>query len=266
MSSQQKRPAARKRPVPVAGAPRPAGAPAPGGSSRANPPPPRGRWSVALDHRRHQARGRRREGCRRGRPRGDQGGRGDARGEADARAPRLREGARRPHARGAGGGSGRPRGQHRVPPMQKVWRNILHELAGELHLHAESVELEDPTAAGDKFVVVYRKPPVVELTEAEEARRAAAAQRGPRGRGREARRGADGPGAQVRGGGPRPGAHRGRHGEARPARRRADHWRHAQAQARRRGPPPRKRRFPLGCPSTEVSIRVTVATEYARDQ
>ena len=159
-----------------------------------------------------------------------------------------------------------PEASIEFPPMQKVWRNILHELAGELHLHAESVELEDPTAGGDKFVVVYRKPPVVELTEAEEARRAAAARARPRGRGREARRGADGPGAQVRGGGPRPGAHRGRHGEARPARRRADHWRHAQAQARRRGAPPRKRRFPLGCPSTEVSIRVTVATEYARDQ
>jgi hypothetical protein len=69
------------------------------------------------------------------------------------------------------------------PPMQKVWRNILHELAGELHLHAESVELEDPTATGDKFVVVYRKPPVVELTEAEEARRLAAAQRARAGAG-----------------------------------------------------------------------------------
>ena len=76
-----------------------------------------------------------------------------------------------------------PEASIEFPPMQKVWRNILHELAGELHLHAESVELEDPTAGGDKFVVVYRKPPVVELTEAEEARRAAAAQRARAGAG-----------------------------------------------------------------------------------
>ena len=56
-------------------------------------------------------------------------------------------------------------------PMQKQWRNILHELAGELFLHAESIELEDPAATGDKYVVVYKKPPVLELTEAAEARR-----------------------------------------------------------------------------------------------
>lgn len=56
-------------------------------------------------------------------------------------------------------------------PMEKIWRNILHELAGDLHLHAESIELENPSAAVNKYVMVYKKPPVVELTEAEEARR-----------------------------------------------------------------------------------------------
>ena len=61
------------------------------------------------------------------------------------------------------------------PPMEKVWRNILHELAADLRLHSESVELEHPEAGGDKYVVVYRKAPVVQLTEAEEARRAVAA-------------------------------------------------------------------------------------------
>ena len=61
------------------------------------------------------------------------------------------------------------------PPMDKVWRNILHELAADLRLHSESIELEHPAEGGDKYVVVYRKPPVVELSDAEEARRAAAA-------------------------------------------------------------------------------------------
>ena len=61
------------------------------------------------------------------------------------------------------------------PPMEKIWRNIMHELAADLNLHAESVELDVPTAEGDKYVVVYRKPPEVELTEAEELRRARAA-------------------------------------------------------------------------------------------
>ena len=61
------------------------------------------------------------------------------------------------------------------PPMDKVWRNILHELASDLRLHSESIELEHPAEGGDKYVVVYSKPPTVELTDAEEARRAAAA-------------------------------------------------------------------------------------------
>ena len=61
------------------------------------------------------------------------------------------------------------------PPMEKIWRNIMHELAADLNLHAESVELDVPAAEGDKYVVVYRKPPEVELTEAEELRRARAA-------------------------------------------------------------------------------------------
>ena len=130
-----------------------------------------------------------------------------------------------------------PEASIEFPPMQKVWRNILHELAGELHLHAESVELEDPTAGGDKFVVVYRKPPVVELTEAEEARRAAAAQRARAGAGVKRGEALTDQAPRFAEGDPGPEAHRGRHGEARPARRRADHWRHAQAQARRRGPP-----------------------------
>ena len=59
------------------------------------------------------------------------------------------------------------------PPMEKIWRNIMHELAADLNLHAESVELDVPAAEGDKYVVVYRKPPEVELTEAEELRRRA---------------------------------------------------------------------------------------------
>ena len=48
--------------------------------------------------------------------------------------------------------------------MEKIWRNIMHELAADLNLHAESVELDVPAAEGDKYVVVYRKPPEVELT------------------------------------------------------------------------------------------------------
>jgi hypothetical protein len=53
--------------------------------------------------------------------------------------------------------------------MEKMWRNILHELAADLKLHSESVELEFPTEEGDKCVVVYAKPPVVEFTDAEMA-------------------------------------------------------------------------------------------------
>lgn len=60
------------------------------------------------------------------------------------------------------------------PPMEKTYRNILHELAADLGLHSESVEMEYPDEGGDKYVVVYKKPPAVELTDAEEARRAMA--------------------------------------------------------------------------------------------
>ena len=186
MSSQQKRPAARKRPVPVAGAPRPAGAPAPGGSSRANPPPPRpaagGLLSSIIG-------GIKREGA------AVKAAVADGRAvissaDVETREEKLMR-ARRDFEKAHGDrmraelveGPDDPEASIEFPPMQKVWRNILHELAGELHLHAESVELEDPTAGGDKFVVVYRKPPVVELTEAEEARRAAAAQRARAGAG-----------------------------------------------------------------------------------
>ena len=185
MSSQQKRPAARKRPVPVAGAPRPAGAPAPGGSSRANPPPPRpaagGLLSSIIG-------GIKREGAAVKAAVAD--GRAVTKADVETREEKLMR-ARRDFEKAHGDrmraelveGPEDPEASIEFPPMQKVWRNILHELAGELHLHAESVELEDPTAGGDKFVVVYRKPPVVELTEAEEARRAAAAQRARAGAG-----------------------------------------------------------------------------------
>ena len=185
MSSQQKRPAARKRPVPVAGAPRPAGAPAPGGSSRANPPPPRpaagGLLSSIIG-------GIKREGAAVKAAVAD--GRAVTKADVETREEKLMR-ARRDFEKAHGDrmraelveGPDDPEASIEFPPMQKVWRNILHELAGELHLHAESVELEDPTAGGDKFVVVYRKPPVVELTEAEEARRAAAAQRARAGAG-----------------------------------------------------------------------------------
>jgi|MDSW01.2.fsa_nt_gb hypothetical protein len=60
-------------------------------------------------------------------------------------------------------------------PMEKIWRNVLHEIASDLNLHSESVELDPPAAEGDKYVVVYARAPVVELTEAEEMRRAALA-------------------------------------------------------------------------------------------
>ena len=185
MSSQQKRPAARKRPAPVAGAPRPAGAPAPGGSSRANPPPPRpaagGLLSSIIG-------GIKREGAAVKAAVAD--GRAVTKADVETREEKLMR-ARRDFEKAHGDrmraelveGPDDPEASIEFPPMQKVWRNILHELAGELHLHAESVELEDPTAGGDKFVVVYRKPPVVELTEAEEARRAAAAQRARAGAG-----------------------------------------------------------------------------------
>ena len=184
-SSQQKRPAARKRPVPVAGAPRPAGAPAPGGSSRANHPPPRpaagGLLSSIIG-------GIKREGAAVKAAVAD--GRAVTKADVETREEKLMR-ARRDFEKAHGDrmraelveGPDDPEASIEFPPMQKVWRNILHELAGELHLHAESVELEDPTAGGDKFVVVYRKPPVVELTEAEEARRAAAAQRARAGAG-----------------------------------------------------------------------------------
>lgn len=184
-SSQQKRPAARKRPVPVAGAPRPAGAPAPGGSSRANPPPPRPAAGGLL---RSIIGGIKREGAAVKAAVAD--GRAVTKADVETREEKLMR-ARRDFEKAHGDrmraelveGPDDPEASIEFPPMQKVWRNILHELAGELHLHAESVELEDPTAAGDKFVVVYRKPPVVELTEAEEARRAAAAQRARAGAG-----------------------------------------------------------------------------------
>lgn len=185
MSSQQKRPAARKRPVPVAGAPRPAGAPAPGGSSRANPPPPRPAAGGLL---RSIIGGIKREGAAVKAAVAD--GRAVTKADVETREEKLMR-ARRDFEKAHGDrmraelveGPDDPEASIEFPPMQKVWRNILHELAGELHLHAESVELEDPTAGGDKFVVVYRKPPVVELTEAEEARRAAAAQRARAGAG-----------------------------------------------------------------------------------
>ena len=185
MSSQQKRPAARKRPVPVAAAPRPAGAPAPGSSSRANPPPPRpvggGLLSSIIG-------GIKRDGAAVKAAVAD--GRAVTKADVETREEKLMR-ARRDFEKAHGDrmraelveGPDDPEASIEFPPMQKVWRNILHELAGELHLHAESVELEDPTAGGDKFVVVYRKPPVVELTEAEEARRAAAAQRARAGAG-----------------------------------------------------------------------------------
>ena len=184
-SSQQKRPAARKRPVPVAGAPRPAGAPAPGGSSRANPPPPRPAAGGLL---RSIIGGIKREGAAVKAAVAD--GRAVTKADVETREEKLMR-ARRDFEKANGDrmraelveGPDDPEASIEFPPMQKVWRNILHELAGELHLHAESVELEDPTAGGDKFVVVYRKPPVVELTEAEEARRAAAAQRARAGAG-----------------------------------------------------------------------------------
>lgn len=184
-SSQQKRPAARKRPVPVAGAPRPAGAPAPGGSSRANPPPPRPAAGGLL---RSIIGGIKREGAAVKAAVAD--GRAVTKADVETREEKLMR-ARRDFEKAHGDrmraelveGPDDPEASIEFPPMQKVWRNILHELAGELHLHAESVELEDPTAGGDKFVVVYRKPPVVELTEAEEARRAAAAQRARAGAG-----------------------------------------------------------------------------------
>ena len=184
-SSQQKRPAARKRPVPVAGAPRPAGAPAPGGSSRANPPSPRPAAGGLL---RSIIGGIKREGAAVKAAVAD--GRAVTKADVETREEKLMR-ARRDFEKAHGDrmraelveGPDDPEASIEFPPMQKVWRNILHELAGELHLHAESVELEDPTAGGDKFVVVYRKPPVVELTEAEEARRAAAAQRARAGAG-----------------------------------------------------------------------------------
>lgn len=184
-SSQQKRPAARKRPVPVAGAPRPAGAPAPGGSSRANPPPPRPAAGGLL---RSIIGGIKREGAAVKAAVAD--GRAVTKADVETREEKLMR-ARRDFEKAHGDrmraelveGPDDPEASIEFPPMQKVWRNILHELAGELHLHAESVELEDPTAGGDKFVVVYRKPPMVELTEAEEARRAAAAQRARAGAG-----------------------------------------------------------------------------------
>ena len=184
-SSQQKRPAARKRPVPVAGAPRPAGAPAPGGSSRANHPPPRPAAGGLL---RSIIGGIKREGAAVKAAVAD--GRAVTKADVETREEKLMR-ARRDFEKAHGDrmraelveGPDDPEASIEFPPMQKVWRNILHELAGELHLHAESVELEDPTAGGDKFVVVYRKPPVVELTEAEEARRAAAAQRARAGAG-----------------------------------------------------------------------------------
>ena len=179
MSSQQKRPAARKRPVPVAAAPRPAGAPAPGSSSRVNPPPPRpvggGLLSSIIG-------GIKRDGAAVKAAVAD--GRAVTKADVETREEKLMR-ARRDFEKTHGDrmraelvdGPEDPEAFIEFSPMQKVWRNILHELAGELHLHAESVELEDPAASGDKFVVVYRKPPVVELTEAEEARRAAAAER-----------------------------------------------------------------------------------------
>ena len=185
MSSQQKRPAARKRPVPVAGAPRPAGAPAPGGSSRANPPPPRPTGGGLLSS---IIGGIKREGAAVKAAVAD--GRAVTKADVETREEKLMR-ARRDFEKTHGDrmraelveGPEDPEACIEFPPMQKVWRNILHELAGELHLHAESIELEDPAASGDKFVVVYRKPPMVELTEAEEARRAAAAQRARAGAG-----------------------------------------------------------------------------------
>lgn len=185
MSSQQKRPAARRRPVPVAGAPRPAGAPAPGGSSSANPPPPRPAGGGLLSS---IIGGIKREGAAVKAAVAD--GRAVTKADVETREEKLMR-ARRDFEKTHGDrmrlelveGPDDPEAYIEFPPMQKVWRNILHELAGELRLHAESVELEDPTATGDKFVVVYRKPPVVELTEAEEARRLAAAQRARAGAG-----------------------------------------------------------------------------------
>ena len=45
------------------------------------------------------------------------------------------------------------------PPMEKVWRNILHELAADLKLHSESIELEHPAEGGDKYVcLLYTSP------------------------------------------------------------------------------------------------------------
>jgi hypothetical protein len=42
--------------------------------------------------------------------------------------------------------------------MEKQWRNVVHEIAADMKLHSESVELE----SGEKFVIVHKKAGEVE--------------------------------------------------------------------------------------------------------
>ena len=44
-------------------------------------------------------------------------------------------------------------------PMEKQWRNVVHEIAAELKLHSESVEIGED---GEKFVIVQKKAPEIE--------------------------------------------------------------------------------------------------------
>lgn len=43
-------------------------------------------------------------------------------------------------------------------PMEKQWRNVVHEIAADMKLYSESVELE----SGEKFVIVHKKAGEVE--------------------------------------------------------------------------------------------------------
>ena len=167
------------------------------------------------------------------------------------------------------------------PPMEKIWRNIMHELAADLNLHAESVELDVPAAEGDKYVVVYRKPPRWNSPKPRNSDERAPPPSDARARlrGRAKGRGAHRPGPGVRAGRDGTRIHRRRYRQARSARRRADVAGHAETEAgrggtrRRRGgrkPGPgrgerrRKGRERVRCRNTGVRCRNTGARWFRR--
>ena len=130
-SSQQKRPAARKRPVPVAGAPRPRARPRPA-ALRAPTPSPRPAAGGLL---RSIIGGIKREGAAVKAAVAD--GRAVTKADVETREEKLMR-ARRDFEKAHGDrmraelveGPDDPEASIEFPPMQKVWRNILHELAG----------------------------------------------------------------------------------------------------------------------------------------